>query len=590
MTEKIAAEASLTETSHLLRLVVEHLPARVSYWDRDMHIRFANPAFLEWRGGTQDSIMGKHVSEILDAPYLALIQPCIDRALAGEQSSLEAVSTLDDGVRQVMDVHFEPDCDGEKVNGLIVLALDITEQRAAERELARQQQRYEMLVEDVRDYAVYMLDPAGRITTWNSGAQRIKGYQADEVIGRPFGLFFTDEDRDSKQPERQLARAGAEGRFETQAWRCRRDGSRFWAGVVMTALHDENHELVGFAKLTRDLTEHRRQQDLLARVAELAPCAMLMVDAAGLIQMVNAEAQRVFEYARAELIGKPVEMLMPQRHQAAHVGLRQGFLRAASARPMGAGRELAGLRKSGEEFPIEIGLSPIESPDGTNTLAAVFDVTAQRAAQRETERSLAEKETLLRELYHRVKNNLQVVQSLLTLQRHSLPEGVARTALEESVQRVRAMSLVHEMLYQSGNLTAVSLEAYTRDLLRQIADSHGTAGRQVHMISDVPNIETGLDNAVPFGLLVTELVSNCLKHAFPDGRGGTVRVSIARQSDGDLLTVADDGVGFATDFDPNAISKTMGLQLAGGLARQLGGAVQARCDGGAVFSALLKRL
>lgn len=358
----------------------------------------------------------------------------------------------------------------------------------------------------------------------------------------------------------------------------------------MSAILDKENRLIGFAKITRDLTERKRQQDLLSRVAELAPAAMLMVDAQGLIVMVNAETERTFGYERTEMLGKRLEMLLPVRARAEHVGLRQGFLRAATARSMGVGRDLYGLRKDGQEFPVEIGLSPIDSADGTSTLAAIFDITARRSQQRATEVALAEKETLLKEVYHRVKNNLQVVQSLLTLQRHALPEGPGREALHDSVQRVRSMALVHEKLYQSGNLAAVSLHSYTRDLMRQIAESHGADARLVTLHTEIMNIETGLDSAVPFGLMLTELVTNCLKHAFPQRRGGEIRVTLVRQADGDMFTVADNGVGFDDGFDPEGRSTSMGLQLATGLARQLGGELSFRSEGGAVVSALLRPL
>lgn len=469
MTEKLAADAALDETSHMLQLVVDNLPARISYWDRQSRNRFANKAFLDWFGMTHDSIGGAHVGDVVGQQWFARIKPHLDAGLAGVSGQMETVATLADGLDQVMDVRFAPDFHQGQAQGLIVFALDITQRREAERELVEQEQRFKLLVEGVRDYAMYMLDPQGRVTTWNAGAERNKGYTADQVLRQPFGLFFVPEDRLSGKPEQELALAARDGRFVTEAWRVRGDGSRFWAGVSLTAIHDERRRLVGYAKITRDLTEQRRQQN-------------------------------------------------------------------------------------------------------------------------EIERALAEKETLLKEVYHRVKNNLQVVQSLLTLQRQALSDGPARAALQDSVQRVRAMALVHEKLYQSGNLAAVSLDIYTRDLMRQISETHGAAELRITLHADIADVETGLDSAVPFGLLLTELLTNCFKHAFLGRRSGEIRVRLVRREDGDLLTVADDGIGFAAGFEPGAHMASMGFQVAHGLARQLGGELQARSEGGAVLSAVLTRL
>jgi two-component sensor histidine kinase len=257
---------------------------------------------------------------------------------------------------------------------------------------------------------------------------------------------------------------------------------------------------------------------------------------------------------------------------------------------MGVGRELRALRRGGEEFPVEIGLSPIDTAQGTATLAAVFDISERRRQQAATEQALAEKETLLKEVYHRVKNNLQVVQSLLNLQRHALPEGLARDAMSDSVQRVRAMALVHEKLYQSGNLAAVSLPKYTRELMEQIAEAHGAARSNIRLHADIADIETGLDGAVPYGLLLTELITNALKHAFPSGRSGSIRVALIRESEGDRLTVSDDGAGYAGELGASSHPSSMGLKLADSLARQLGGELRTRSDAGTISSALLTRL
>ena len=185
-----------------------------------------------------------------------------------------------------------------------------------------------------------------------------------------------------------------------------------------------------------------------------------------------------------------------------------------------------------------------------------------------------------------------------SLQRRALPEGEARAALDQSIRRVHAMALVHEKLYQAGTLSAVSLHDYTHKLLRHLGETGGASDRGITLRADIDSVEADLETAVPYGLLVAELVGNTLKHAFPGQRGGEVCVSLRRgngeegekgEKAGVTLCVADDGVGLPAGFDITQ-SLSMGLQLASSLATQLGGTLQARNEAGAVFTVQLKRL
>ena len=232
--------------------------------------------------------------------------------------------------------------------------------------------------------------------------------------------------------------------------------------------------------------------------------------------------------------------------------------------------------------------------DAAGTVKGVYlaatDVTERQAQQARIEQALAERETLLREVYHRVKNNLQVIQSLLNLQRRALPEGQARSALSDSIQRVQAMALVHEKLYQAGNLAAIDLPDYTADLLRRLGESTDASQRGITLSPRIDPIIAALQEAVPFGLLVTELVTNSLKHAFPAGGRGNIEVALRQTAQGSLLVVQDNGVGLPDGFCLGALGNSMGLQLATSLAQQLGGELQASSQQGACFTASFSRL
>jgi PAS domain S-box-containing protein len=243
------------------------------------------------------------------------------------------------------------------------------------------EERFRLLVEGAREYANFMLDTAGRIMTWNSGAERSKGYAADEIIGRHFSCFYPEEDVARGKPEQELQEALATGQCTDEGWRVRKDGSRFWARVVITPLHDKSGGLRGFAKVTRDITESMRAQERFRQAVESAPNGMVMIDAEGKIVLVNAQTERLFGYTRDEILGQPVELLVPQRFRPKHPEYRSGFFANPQVRPMGAARELYARRKDGSEFPVEIGLNPIKTDDGVMVLSAIVDITQRKRAE-----------------------------------------------------------------------------------------------------------------------------------------------------------------------------------------------------------------
>jgi PAS domain S-box-containing protein len=241
-----------------------------------------------------------------------------------------------------------------------------------------------LLVENVLDYAILLLDLEGHVLTWNKGAERLKGYAPHEIIGRHFSIFYPPEDIEAGKPDRELQVAEEKGRYEDENWRVRMDGTRFWANVVITALRDETGTLRGFGKVTRDFTNRKRaEEDKFQMAVESAPNAMLMIDADGHIVLVNAQTEKMFGYARAELLGKNIELLMPDRFRDQHPHDRTDFFKNPQARAMGAGLDLFGRRKDASEFAVEIGLNPVRTGEGLFVISAIVDVTARKRAEQE---------------------------------------------------------------------------------------------------------------------------------------------------------------------------------------------------------------
>jgi PAS domain S-box-containing protein len=240
---------------------------------------------------------------------------------------------------------------------------------------------FRMLVESVSDYAIIILDPKGLVTTWNTGAERVQGYTVGEIIGRHFSCFYPQDRIEADFPAQELKAAATEGRFEDEGWRIRKDGSRFWANVTITPLRDPLGTLIGFGKITRDLTDRKRADERFRLIVEAAPNAMVVANSEGLITLVNSRTEQLFGYGREELIGQSVERLVPANVRSTHPSYRASFFANPKARAMGAGRDLYGVHKDGHEIAVEIGLNPLVTEDGTFVLASIIDITARKQAE-----------------------------------------------------------------------------------------------------------------------------------------------------------------------------------------------------------------
>jgi PAS domain S-box-containing protein len=261
------------------------------------------------------------------------------------------------------------------------------EARLSKKDADQKELSLRMLVESVEDYAIFMLDQHGRVASWNPGAERIKGYCEKEIIGRHFSQFFEFEAAERLEPQWALNVASAEGRCSVQGWRIRKGGSRFWADVLITAIYDKDRQLVGYSNITRDVTGKKCEEDRFRLAVESAPNAIVMIDSAGKIVLVNAQTEKMFGFSREELLGRCIEVLVPERFRSRHPGYRAGFFAHPQARAMGGGRDLYGLKKDGSEIPVEIGLNPIRTDEGDFVLAAIVDISERKRAEEERKKA-----------------------------------------------------------------------------------------------------------------------------------------------------------------------------------------------------------
>jgi PAS domain S-box-containing protein len=342
------------------------------------------------------------------------------------------------------------------------------------------------------------------------------------------------------------------------------------AGVLERRMRERNRELekqkaqaldlAVEAEAARQRAENAHQQ--FRALLEAAPDSMVAADARGRIVLANGRARQVFGYAAEELAGAPMAMLLP----------------AWEGKQPQAGETWA-RRKDGGGFPADVTLSPMASDQGPSLIASIRDITLRKQAEEATRKSLVEKEALLKEIHHRVKNNLQIVSSLLRLQASRIRDEKDREMMRESEERVNSMSLIHEMLYQGKDISRVQFGDYVAGLTSELLQGYAVDPGRVKLELDVEPVDLDINWAIPLGLIINELVSNALKYAFPGGRSGIIRLLLAVR-DGDLvLEVGDDGVGLPGDLEARRAG-SLGLQIVDSLSRQLGGEPRFSDEGG----------
>lgn len=369
---------------------------------------------------------------------------------------------------------------------------------------------------------------------------------------------------------------------------------------VFLDLFQRTEEVKRQAVLLRDLQEqeHRRREEAAdaalreseeryRTVAETASDAIVTIDDASTILYVNRAGERMFGYSVAELVGQPLTMLMPAGLRESH---RRGLAHYVATGERRITWESVGLRalhRDGRDIPVEISFGEFFK-DGRHVFTGIIrDVSERSRAEEVIKSALSEKELLLKEIHHRVKNNLQLISSLLNLQdidAHGDPVAVG--LLKESQHRIKSMALIHEKLYQSDDLSRVDFEEYVRSLAAYLFRSYQTESRVITLDVKVENVLLGVDTAIPCGLIINELVSNALKHAFLGRERGRIRIEL-RPDAGDpgrsILIVTDDGVGCPPGLDIRR-TESLGLQLVTTLADQLGGTLTCRSEAGTEFT------
>jgi len=466
-------------------------------------------------------------------------------------------------------------------------ARDMTDRKQVDEKLRQSEQRLRLMIENVKDYAIFMLDPAGRVVSWNAGAERIAGYSAEEIVGKHLSMFYTEEKNHERISDQELSEAGAKGRFENQGWRVRKDKSRFWADVNITAIRNAQGEVLGFVKVIRDVSERRKAEDALLQRQEMfeglfenSPDAVILVNQAGRIVRVNAQIDALFGYARGELEGQIVETLMPERYRAHHGGELTGYFTAPRTRAMGAGLELFARRKDGSEFPVDIMLSPLKTDEGNHALAVIRDITSRKQAAENIQKlnaALKERADLLEVANKELESfSYSVSHDLRAPLRHihGFVEMLQKSpALEKDASAHRHMEVISKAARQMGllidELLAFSrtgraeinpVKIKMREMVDQVIHDFEMDCKDRVITWDIKGLSSVHGDSTLMRLVWSNLLGNAIKYTRPRAEA---KIEIGEltgadnKSDGRefIYYVSDNGVG----FDMRYASKLFGV-------------------------------
>lgn len=415
-----------------------------------------------------------------------------------------------------------------------------------------------------------MTNQEGHIIMVNSATEKLFGYSREELIGHPIEKLIPQRFRQHHPEYREVYIKELKSRpmgHGSDLYGLRKDGREFPVEVGLNPVKTEQGVLVLAAIV--DLTDRKQAEEMIHLAVEASPNGMIMTNQTGIIVMVNSATESLFGYCREELIGQSIEILIPEPHRSIHPQLRTKFMEQPTTRAMGHGRDLFGLHKNGREFPVEVGLNPIKSLRGIMVLASVIDITERKHQEQQLKAALKEKDLLLAEIHHRVKNNLQIIDSLLGMQSDMVIDNSVISVLRESQNRVKSMALIHQILYESSDFSRVDFASVIVSLMNTLSYSYAldTARFQVNVNTDP--VYLSIDVSIPLGLIINELCSNAMKYAFPGRESGNIDVSLKYLDSCRLqLRVADDGVGIPEEFDIDQAS-TLGLQLVQLLSEQI---------------------
>jgi two-component system CheB/CheR fusion protein len=458
----------------------------------------------------------------------------------------------------------------DEIEGVVLALIDISVLDHARSRIAH----LSTIVESSGD-AIISVDLSGRITTWNQGAEKLYGYSAAEAVGRDIAIIVPEEQREECGRWFEALRRG-EHIDDLEVDRLTKEGRRVVVSLSISPMTDASGRVAEASSISRDVTERTRLEQRFRATIESAPIGMVMVNRDGKIVLVNAETERLFGYSRDELVGRAVDVLLPRQFRARHSEHRASYFASPRrVRRVGAGRELFGLRKDGSVFPVEIGLSPVETDDEKFVLGAITDITVRKEALDKLREEIQHREQFLAMLSHELRNPLSAIRTgtrvLNAAGVDATQDSEARRAIDRQTSQMTR--LLDDLLDVSRmtqdkinlNRSRIDLRATVEDAVesvRSLADDC-----QIDVTSKLPGEPLPVDgDAARLQQIQANLLCNAIKYSPP---GERVALEMNRDGAWAVIRITDNGAG----IDPKSLDRIfdMFVQTGNTLDRAHGG-------------------
>jgi PAS domain S-box-containing protein len=607
ITERREMEKRLQQEQSFTRRMVASFPDLIAVLDRDGRFIYISDHVEKVLGWQPTQYVGRMFGTRANPEDKEKLHAMFQRVVRGEESQgqVEFRSPHADGSFRDLLLTARPffDEDG-KVSGLVTSARDITERKKIEEALRESEERVRLMVEGVTDYAIFMLDPDGHVASWNRGAERIKGYQANEIIGQHFSVFYPPEDIASGKTDRELKEAVTKGQCEDEGWRLRKDGSRFLANGVITALRDKDGKLRGFSQITRDVTQRyemerklQQEQEFVRSLVECFPDLIVVLDIEGRFKFVSDRVNDILGVTPEEYVGKPIGQRIGPEDRSK---LMQMFRNAVSGHKGQEQIEIRAQHANGTWKTLRVIANPLFDDKGkiVGMVSSGRDVTESK----QLEQQLADKEKfaamgqMMAGAAHELNNPLTAILGVSDLLRERAVEDATRRQVDLVLQQARrAAAIVQNLLAFSRPLAPGRTTLRLGEILNEALELEraNLEKKNIRVKFTTPDDLPTVDGDRKLLLQVfLNILANAEQSISPAHEQGQLDISVARAADKIRVTFADDGPGIPADivgkvFDPFFTTKRpgggsgLGLTISLAVIKEHGGNIEIESNPGA---------